>query len=99
MAPPGRQPRGQAEGRRALGSAALEADATQTSLCAYLSVIALAGVALNTLFGWWWCDPAAALAMVPIIAKEGVEGIRGEAHCDDCHSSAASGPQNRGGAS
>src|SRR5512138_763702 len=69
---------------RALGSAALEADATQTSLCAYLSVIALAGVALSTLFGWWWCDPLAALAMVPIIAKEGIEGIRGEAHCDDC---------------
>lgn len=69
---------------RALGSAALEADAMQTSLCAYLSVIALAGVALNTLFGWWWCDPAAALAMVPIIAKEGVQGIRGEARCEDC---------------
>ena len=69
---------------RASGSAALEADAMQTSLCAYLSVIALAGVALNTLFGWWWCDPAAALAMVPIIAKEGVQGIRGEARCEDC---------------
>jgi len=69
---------------RALGSAALEADAMQTSLCAYLSVIALVGVALNTLFGWWWCDPAAALAMVPIIAKEGVQSIRGEAHCEDC---------------
>jgi divalent metal cation (Fe/Co/Zn/Cd) transporter len=69
---------------RALGSAALEADATQTSLCAYLSVIALAGVALNALAGWWWCDPAAALAMVPIIAKEGMEGIRGDRHCDDC---------------
>ena len=69
---------------RALGSAALEADATQTSLCAYLSVIALAGVALNTLLGWWWCDPAAALAMVPIIATEGIEGIRREGHCDDC---------------
>ena len=69
---------------RALGSAALEADAKQTSLCAYLSAIALAGVALNTLFGWWWCDPAAALAMVPIIAREGVEGVRGEAHCADC---------------
>lgn len=60
---------------RALGSAALEADATQTSLCAYLSAIALAGVASNTLFGWWWCDPAAALVMVPIIAKEAVEGM------------------------
>jgi len=69
---------------RELGSASLEADAMQTSLCAYLSVIALAGVALNTTFGWWWCDPGAALLMVPIIAKEGIEGIRGEAQCDDC---------------
>jgi divalent metal cation (Fe/Co/Zn/Cd) transporter len=69
---------------RALGSAALEADATQTSLCAYLSIIALVGVALNAFAGWWWCDPAAALAMVPIIAKEGVDGIRGKSHCDTC---------------
>jgi divalent metal cation (Fe/Co/Zn/Cd) transporter len=67
---------------RALGSAALGADATQTSLCAYLSIIALVGVALNALAGWWWCDPAAALAMVPIIAKEGVDGIRAKSHCD-----------------
>ena len=67
-----------------LASRALEADAAQTSLCAYLSVIALAGVALNLVFGWWWADPAAALGMVPIIAKEGLEGIRGEARCDDC---------------
>jgi divalent metal cation (Fe/Co/Zn/Cd) transporter len=69
----------------AMTSRALEADATQTSLCAYLSVIALAGVALNAALGWWWADPVAALAMVPIIAKEGVEGARGEPHCaDDC---------------
>jgi divalent metal cation (Fe/Co/Zn/Cd) transporter len=69
----------------AMTSRALEADATQTSLCAYLSVIALAGVALNAALGWWWADPVAALAMVPIIAKEGIEGARGEAHCaDDC---------------
>jgi len=67
-----------------LGSSALTADATQTSLCAYLSVIALAGVALNTLLGWWWADPAAALAMVPIIVKEGLEGLRGETACADC---------------
>jgi divalent metal cation (Fe/Co/Zn/Cd) transporter len=60
---------------RALRSGALEADATQTSLCAYLSVIALAGVGLNAALGWWWADPLAALLMVPIIAKEGVEGI------------------------
>ena len=66
---------------RAMTSRALEADAMQTSLCAYLSVIALAGVALNATSGWWWADPVAALAMVPIIAKEGVEGVRAEAHC------------------
>jgi divalent metal cation (Fe/Co/Zn/Cd) transporter len=70
---------------REMSSRALDAEATQTSLCAYLSVIALAGVALNAWFGWWWADPAAALAMVPIIAKEGIDGARGEAHCaDDC---------------
>jgi divalent metal cation (Fe/Co/Zn/Cd) transporter len=59
-----------------LDSRALKADAKQTSLCAYLSVIALIGVLLNALLGWWWADPFAALAMVPIIAKEGIEGIR-----------------------
>jgi divalent metal cation (Fe/Co/Zn/Cd) transporter len=69
---------------RALQSRALEADAAQTSLCAYLSVIALAGVGLNAAFGWWWADPAAALAMVPIIGKEGIEGLRGDAECE-CH--------------
>ncbi len=61
---------------RAMRSGALESEAKQTSLCAYLSVIGLAGVALNALFGWWWADPAAALVMVPIIAAEGWEGIR-----------------------
>jgi divalent metal cation (Fe/Co/Zn/Cd) transporter len=69
---------------RALGSRALEADAAQTSLCAYLSVIALAGVGLNAAFGWWWADPVAALAMVPIITKEGLEGIGGHTECP-CH--------------
>ena len=70
---------------RALASGALEADAMQTSLCAYLSIIALTGVALNAFVGWWWADPVAALAMVPIIAREGVEGVRREVLCaDDC---------------
>ena len=69
---------------RALASRALEADAMQTSICAYLSVIALAGVALNTSLGWWWADPVAALAMVPIILREGLEGVQGEAACTDC---------------
>jgi divalent metal cation (Fe/Co/Zn/Cd) transporter len=67
----------------ALGSSALAADATQTSLCAWLSAIALAGVGLNALVGWWWADPVAALAMVPMIAREGVQGVRGESSCGD----------------
>lgn len=66
---------------RALGSRALEADAAQTSLCAYLSVIALAGVGLNAASGWWWADPVAALGMVPIIVKEGLEGMKGKDAC------------------
>jgi divalent metal cation (Fe/Co/Zn/Cd) transporter len=67
---------------RGLGSRALEADAAQTSLCAYLSAIALAGVGLNAALGWWWADPVAALVMVPIIAKEGLEGVQGRSACD-----------------
>lgn len=61
---------------RALSSRALDADATQTALCAYLSAIALLGVGLNALWGWWWADPVSALAMTPIILKEGWDGVR-----------------------
>jgi len=63
------------------------ADAKQTELCAYLSAITLGGLILNAILGWWWADPVAALIMVPIIAKEGVEALRGEACCDEgsCH--------------
>jgi divalent metal cation (Fe/Co/Zn/Cd) transporter len=67
-----------------LSSAALRADATQTSLCAYLSAITLGGLILNALLGWWWADPVAGLVMVPIIAKEGVDGLRGKRCCADC---------------
>jgi divalent metal cation (Fe/Co/Zn/Cd) transporter len=70
---------------RALGSAAMHADAKQTEFCTYLSAILLAGLLLNILFGLWWADPVAALIMVPIIAKEGIEGLQGRA-CDECRS-------------
>lgn len=66
-----------------LGSAAMKADAKQTQFCTYLSAILLGGLLLNTAFGIWWADPVAALIMVPIIAKEGYEGLEGKA-CD-CH--------------
>ena len=67
----------------ALGSTAMHADAKQTDFCMYLSAILLCGLLLNALFGLWWTDPVAALVMVPIIAKEGFEGVRGEA-CGHC---------------
>jgi divalent metal cation (Fe/Co/Zn/Cd) transporter len=68
-----------------LQSAALRADSHQSDLCAYLSAILLAGLALNALLGWWWADPAAALIMVPIIVREGLLALRGKGCCDDCH--------------
>jgi len=68
----------------ALGSAAMHADAKQTEFCTYLSAILLVGLLLNALFGLWWADPLAGLIMVPIIAKEGVDGVQGRACADGC---------------
>ena len=71
---------------RGIKSNALMADSKQTELCTYLSAILLGGLLLNALLGWWWADPVAALVMVPIIAKEGIEALRGETYCEDqCH--------------
>jgi len=61
-----------------LGSGALEAEAKETLACAYLSFTLLVGLVLNAAAGWWWADPVAALAMVPWLLREGVEGVRGE---------------------
>jgi divalent metal cation (Fe/Co/Zn/Cd) transporter len=65
----------------AIRSRALVADSRQTDICAWLSAILLAGLVLNAWQGWWWSDPAAALLMVPFIAKEGVEALKGERSC------------------
>jgi divalent metal cation (Fe/Co/Zn/Cd) transporter len=67
----------------ALDSRALRADAFQTSACMMLSAFLLGGLALNAAWGWWWADPLAALAMVPVIVHEGTEALRGKA-CGDC---------------
>jgi divalent metal cation (Fe/Co/Zn/Cd) transporter len=64
-----------------LNSGALEAETRQTAICAFLSAILLAGLGLNAWLGWWWADPLAGLAMVPLIAKEGIEALRGETCC------------------
>jgi divalent metal cation (Fe/Co/Zn/Cd) transporter len=51
----------------------------------YLSAIVLGGLLLNALLGWWWADPLAGLVMVPIVAREGIDGLRGKACACDCH--------------
>ena len=66
-----------------IGSRAMDADSRQADFCTYLSAILLGGLLLNALLGWWWADPVAGLVMVPIIAREGVDGIHGKACCDD----------------
>jgi cation diffusion facilitator family transporter len=63
---------------RELGSRALVADSMETWVCSYLSLALLAGVGLYQLFGWWWADPAGALAMLPVILWQGWETL-GEA--------------------
>jgi len=65
----------------ALASAAMRADAKQTDFCVYLSVILLAGLLLNAALGWWWADPIAALIMVPMISKEGIDGMKAKSCC------------------
>lgn len=67
-----------------LSSHALRAEARQTDICMYLSAILLVGLGLNALLGWWWADPVAGLLMVPLIAWEGRQTLRGRAVCDDC---------------
>jgi divalent metal cation (Fe/Co/Zn/Cd) transporter len=67
----------------ATGSAALMADAAQSALCAYLSLIALAGMAINAIWHVKWADPIAALLIIPFVLFEGWEAIRGKP-CDCC---------------
>lgn len=63
-------------------SSALKADAVQSSMCAYLALIALAGLALNAMFKVSWADPGAALLLLPIIVREGLEAMQGKSCCD-----------------
>jgi divalent metal cation (Fe/Co/Zn/Cd) transporter len=68
---------------RSLSSSATVSEAGQNMICAYLSVALLVGLLLNAVAGWWWADPAAALAIAAIAAREGVESWRGES-CECC---------------
>jgi divalent metal cation (Fe/Co/Zn/Cd) transporter len=80
-----------------LGSAALAAETQQTMICTYLSAILLGGLGLNAVAGWWWADPVAALVMVPLIAYEGIEALRGRDACG-CGDGAACAADHRNGA-
>ena len=67
-----------------LGSAAMVQEGVQNMVCAYLSVALLVGLLANALFSWWWADPAAALFIAAVAAREGRESWRGEGCCDTC---------------
>jgi len=69
--------RGKLRVAASLGSRALRADAHESIVCAWLSATTLLGLGLNAVLGWWWADPVAALAMLPLIVREGVEAWRG----------------------
>jgi divalent metal cation (Fe/Co/Zn/Cd) transporter len=73
--------RAQRRAGRELGSASAVADSKQTLLCTYLSAVLLAGLELNSLFGWSWADPVAALVIAAVAVKEGREAWRGDACC------------------
>ncbi|WP_212842744.1 cation diffusion facilitator family transporter [Catellatospora sp. IY07-71] len=66
---------------RELGSRSAVADSKQTLLCTYLSAVLLVGLAANSLLGWWWADPVAALVIAVVAVKEGREAWRGDACC------------------
>jgi divalent metal cation (Fe/Co/Zn/Cd) transporter len=73
---------------RAIDSSALVADAKESLACAWLAAAALGGLVLHGTLGWWWADPAAALAMVPFLVREGREALeesRGEPGACGCH--------------
>jgi cation diffusion facilitator family transporter len=66
---------------RRLRSGALRADAYESFACAWLSLTTFGGLALNAACHWTWADPVAALVLVPLVVREGLEGLRGEDTC------------------
>ena len=65
-------------------SAALKADAIESALCGYMAWIALTGLAVNAIWGKSWADPLAALALTPLIVREGWEALHSSKLCCDC---------------
>ncbi len=69
---------------QAMGSRAVQADATETMLCVWLSAIVLVGLVLNAGFGWWWVDPVAAFGIVYVAGREGIRHWRQDSVEDCC---------------
>jgi divalent metal cation (Fe/Co/Zn/Cd) transporter len=63
-----------------LGSSATHGEGAQNLLCAYLAAAVFLGLAGNAAFGWW-LDPIAALFIVGVAVKEGLETWQGEGCC------------------
>jgi len=66
----------------ATGSAALRADAAESAVCGYLAWIALVGLVVNATWGVKWADPVAALTLLPLIVREGIEAMKGKPCCE-----------------
>lgn len=66
---------------RELGSASVVADSKQTLICAAMSAVLLVGLAANSVLGWWWADPVAALVIAAVAVREGVQALRGDTCC------------------
>jgi divalent metal cation (Fe/Co/Zn/Cd) transporter len=66
-----------------LNSRALRADAVESIVCGYLSIVLIVGLAATRILGWWWLDGIAALALIPFIIKEARAAISGEP-CSAC---------------
>jgi divalent metal cation (Fe/Co/Zn/Cd) transporter len=62
-------------------SAALRADAAESAVCGYLALIALAGLVITSIWKVNWADPVAALALLPLILREGWEAMKGKPCC------------------
>lgn len=82
---------------RELGSASAVADSKQTLLCTYLSAVLLVGLLLNSLFGWSWADPIAALVIAVIAVREGINAWRGDTCCPAPTALATTGDRQQAG--
>ena len=64
-----------------LNSRALRANAMEAITCGYLSIVLVVGLAATRIFGWWWLDSVAALALIPFLIREARAATEGKDTC------------------